>query len=116
MLLLSFIFVQNKNIAYIYLKAMKASPSSPPTIWTPPSGMLSPPKYWRISNAFAAQGRFCNLIMTLISLTSYPITIEKRSFVIFQFVFKFINQKEISVPRLFRNGILLLKGNIWFKV
>lgn len=57
---------------------MNASPNSPPTMWTPPSGMLRPPKYCRISKAFADHGRFCNLIMTLISYASYPRTTEKK--------------------------------------
>lgn len=45
---------------------MKASPFSPPTMWTPPSGIMSPLKKFRMSVAFADQGRFCSRIMTFI--------------------------------------------------
>lgn len=49
-----------------YLNAINASPNSPPTIWTPPSGILRPLKNWRMSNALADHAKFCSLIMTLI--------------------------------------------------
>lgn len=49
-----------------YLNAMKASPSSPPTMCTPPSGILSPLKNCRMSSALADHAKFCSLIMTLI--------------------------------------------------
>jgi hypothetical protein len=49
-----------------YLNAMNASPNSPPTMCTPPSGILRPLKNWRISNALADHARFCSLIITLI--------------------------------------------------
>lgn len=51
---------------YRYLKAIKASPISPPTMCTPPSGIDSPRKNARMSKAFADHGKFCNRIMTLI--------------------------------------------------
>lgn len=50
----------------IYLNAIKASPISPPTMWTPPSGIERPLKNWRISKAFADHGKFCKRIITLI--------------------------------------------------
>lgn len=56
---------------------MKASPSSPPTMCTPPSGILKPVKNCLISSAFAVHGRFCNLIITLI------ITWKKNSCLVF---------------------------------
>lgn len=49
-----------------YLKAMKASPISPPIMWTPPSGIERPEKKFRMSRAFAVHGKFCNRIITLI--------------------------------------------------
>lgn len=49
----------------LYLKAIKASPCSPPTMWTPPSGMDRPRKKFRMSIALADHGRFCSRIMTL---------------------------------------------------
>lgn len=49
-----------------YLKAMNASPSSPPTIWTPPSGIESPAKNIRTSIAFADHGKFCRRMIQLI--------------------------------------------------
>lgn len=51
-----------------YLKAMKASPCSPPTMCTPPSGMARPWKYVRMSRALADHGRFCNLMITLMAM------------------------------------------------
>lgn len=44
---------------------MKASPSSPPTMCTPPSGIPSPLKNSRMSRALADHGRFCKRMMTL---------------------------------------------------
>lgn len=60
---------------------MNASPSSPPTMCTPPSGILRPRKNWRMSNALADHARFCSLIMTLI-FALYTIRVsatERRS-------------------------------------
>ena len=51
-----------------YLNAMKASPCSPPTMWTPPSGIDSPRKNCRMSAEFADHGRFWSLMITLIVL------------------------------------------------
>lgn len=45
-------------------KTMKASPSSPPTICTPPSGMVNPEKKWRISIVPATMGRPCKRMTT----------------------------------------------------
>ena len=44
--------------------AMKASPFSPPMMWTPPGGMPSPLKNWRISAALAVHGSPCSRMMT----------------------------------------------------
>lgn len=60
----------NEKKENIYLKAMNASPFSPPMIWTPPSGIIRPLKKLRISAAFADQGRFCSRIITFILTTS----------------------------------------------
>lgn len=49
-----------------YLNAMNASPISPPTICTPPSGIESPRKNPRMSKELADHGRFCSRIITLI--------------------------------------------------
>ena len=57
-----------KIIKDLYLNAMKASPCSPPTMWTPPSGIDSPRKNCRISAEFADHGRFWSLMITLIVL------------------------------------------------
>lgn len=62
-----------------YLNAMNASPNSPPTMWTPPSGMLRPLKNWRMSNALADHARFCSLIMTLIFDSSFDACICNRA-------------------------------------
>lgn len=59
-------YVISLNGTYSYLNAMKASPSSPPTMCTPPSGMERPRKKFLMSRAFADHGRFCSLMMTLI--------------------------------------------------
>lgn len=48
-----------------YLNAMNASPFSPPTICTPPSGIAKPLKNVRISVALADHGKFCSRIITL---------------------------------------------------
>lgn len=45
-------------------KTMKASPSSPPTICTPPSGMVNPEKKWRMSMVPATIGRPCKRMTT----------------------------------------------------
>lgn len=52
---------------YSYLNAMNASPSSPPTMWTPPSGIERPRKKFLMSRAFADQGRFWSRMMTLMA-------------------------------------------------
>ena len=44
-------------------KAMKASPFSPPTICTPPSGIFRPEKNFLMSTEFADQGRFWSRMM-----------------------------------------------------
>lgn len=49
---------------------MKASPSSPPTMCTPPSGIPSPLKNSRMSRALADHGRFCKRMMTLMMLVA----------------------------------------------
>lgn len=54
-----------------YLKAMKASPISPPIMCTPPSGIERPVKKFRMSRAFAVHGRFCKRIMTLILIQEF---------------------------------------------
>lgn len=46
-------------------KAMKASPRSPPTMWTPPSGMERPLKKVRMSTELADHDKFCSRMMTL---------------------------------------------------
>ena len=66
-------FMHLRNGMESHLKAMKASPNSPPTMWTPPSGMLRPRKNWRMSSALADHARFCSLIMTLIVKAGYPL-------------------------------------------
>lgn len=43
---------------------IKASPCSPPTICTPPSGMISPEKKWRMSMVPAIIGRPCKRMTT----------------------------------------------------
>lgn len=49
-----------------YLKAINASPSSPPTMCTPPSGMERPAKNILTSIEVADHGRFCSRIIQLI--------------------------------------------------
>lgn len=49
-----------------YLKAINASPLSPPTILTPPSGIDKLRKNWRMSDEFADHDKFCRRIITLI--------------------------------------------------
>lgn len=60
------IYIRERSEFTSYLKAMKASPISPPIMCTPPSGIERPVKKFRISRAFAVHGRFCKRIMTLI--------------------------------------------------
>lgn len=43
---------------------IKASPCSPPTICTPPSGMVNPEKKWRMSIVPATMGRPCKRMTT----------------------------------------------------
>lgn len=45
-------------------KTIKASPCSPPTICTPPSGMVNPEKKWRMSMVPATMGRPCKRMTT----------------------------------------------------
>lgn len=45
-------------------KTMKASPCSPPTICTPPSGIVNPEKKWRMSMVPATIGRPCKRMTT----------------------------------------------------
>ena len=63
-----------------YLNAINASPSCPPTICTPPSGMDRPWKNWRMSAALADQGKFCSRIMTLIFALDFFFCFDGRHF------------------------------------
>lgn len=45
-------------------KTINASPCSPPTICTPPSGMVNPEKKWRMSMVPATMGRPCKRMTT----------------------------------------------------
>lgn len=47
-------------------KTINASPCSPPTICTPPSGMVNPEKKWRMSMVPATMGRPCKRMTTAI--------------------------------------------------
>lgn len=49
-------------------ETIKASPCSPPTICTPPSGMVNPEKKWRMSMVPATIGRPCKRMTTAMLL------------------------------------------------
>lgn len=49
-------------------KTIKASPCSPPTICTPPSGIVNPEKKWRMSMVPATIGRPCKRMTTAMLL------------------------------------------------
>lgn len=53
---------------------MNASPSSPPTMCTPPSGIESPAKNIRTSMELADHGKFCSRIIQLMVMCSFSST------------------------------------------
>lgn len=61
-------------------ETIKASPCSPPTICTPPSGMVNPEKKWRMSMVPATIGRPCKRMTTamLLRRNNTHLQVKKR--------------------------------------
>lgn len=60
-------------------KTMKASPCSPPTICTPPSGIVRPEKKCLMSMVPATMGRPCSLMTTAIMTAKQPYNLGEKA-------------------------------------
>lgn len=61
-------------------KTMKASPCSPPTICTPPSGIVRPEKKCLMSMVPATMGRPCSLMTTAIMTAKQPYNLGRKQY------------------------------------